>query len=418
MRTNVPRVALFTDSYYEANGVARTATALEEFAAERELPLLVVHGGRATHLVEHGSIVRLELARWQRTSFSRDHEPRFDVALWRHASRVADVLRRFRPDVLHFTGPSDIGQLGAYLGHRLHIPMVGSWHTNLHEYPPLLNRFARMRPEIRREVRWWVERRALRATMLFYAVPRVVLAPNEAWKALIEWRLAKPTFLMTRGVDTELFTPAKRTQPDSTVVNIGYVGRLSAKKNVRALAAVQDALWAAGIGDVGFTIVGDGAEREWLQARMPGARFTGVLRGERLAEAYANLDLFVLPSETDTVGNVVLEAMASGVPVITMARGGPKFSGVPLAAAALAHTEDELVELTIALARDGERRRVMGAAARADALERSWAPVFDTVYQAYDVAIALGNRDMRRSEGLVAIPIKTRQIGPQIQVRS
>src|SRR5260370_20923339 len=81
------------------------------------------------------------------TSFGLDHDLKFDLALWRHAGRVAELLRRFRPHVLHFLGPSDVGQLGAYLGHRLNIPMVGSWHTNLPEYAArrLLKRLARTR---------------------------------------------------------------------------------------------------------------------------------------------------------------------------------------------------------------------------------------------------------------------------------
>jgi glycosyltransferase involved in cell wall biosynthesis len=407
--TNPPRVALFTDSYYEANGVARTASALEAFAAERDRPLLLVHGGPASQLVEWGSVVRLELGRWRPTSFALEHDLQFDVALWRYVGRVAEVLRWFRPDVLHFTGPSDVGQLGIVLGRRQGIPMVGSWHTNLHEYASrrLLNHLAWMSERSRTRLRLRVERHVLAATLLFYANPRVVLAPNEELKALIVHRTAKPTFVMTRGVDTDTFTPAKRTRTDPTVVNIGYVGRLSAEKNVRALAAVHDALAAADVGNLRLTIVGDGAEREWLQSRMPDAEFTGVLRGDALAEAYANLDLFVFPSETETVGNVVLEAMASGVPVVAMAHGGPKFIAASRASAVLARTEQELIDLTTGLVRDGKRRRAMGAAARAHALERSWAAVFDTVYHAYDVATARMDRGVRHAEGsLVAVPEK------------
>src|SRR5262249_888576 len=287
--------------------------------------------------------------------------------------------------------------------------MVGSWHTNLHEYASrrLLHRFAGIREQTRLRVRYGVEHHTLAATMLFYRIPRVVLAPNEEWKTLIECRTEKPTFLMTRGVDTDLFTPAKRTRGDSLVVNIGYVGRLSAEKNVRALAAGHDALRGAGVGNVCFTIVGDGAERDWLQSRMPDADFTGVLRGDRLAEAYANFDLFVFPSETETVGNVVLEAMASGVPVVAMAHGGPKFIAASSTAAMLARTAPELIEFPVRRVRDAGRRRARAAAARAGALERSWARVFDTVYHAYDVAIAgISTGERHPEETLVPVPEK------------
>jgi glycosyltransferase involved in cell wall biosynthesis len=397
--TAAPRVALFTDSYYEANGVARTAGALEAFAAERDRPLLVVHGGHANQLIETGSIARLELARWPSTSFALDHDLWFDVALWRHTRRVAQVLRWFRPDVLHFTGPSDVGQIAAWLGYRLSIPMVGSWHTNLHEYASrrLLNRFAVASERTRMRVRMFVEHHALSIATMFYRIPRVLLAPNEEWQAILEAHTRKPTFVMTRGVDTTTFTPARRKRTDPAV-NIGYVGRLSAEKNVRALATVRDLLAANGVTDVRFTIVGDGAEREWLQAHLPGADFTGVLRGDRLADAYANFDLFVFPSETETVGNVVLEAMASGVPVVAMARGGQKFIAASPASAVLVHSEAELATATLRLAQDPARRQAMSAAARLGAMARSWSSVFDTVYGAYDVALTGTNRPAPTSE--------------------
>src|SRR5262249_56443970 len=154
-------------------------------------------------------------------------------------------------------------------------------------------------------------------------------------------RCARPS-----GVDTGGLSPDKRRRTDS-VVNVGYVGRLSAEKNVRALASLARALAERGITDVRFTIVGDGSEREWLREQMPDAIFTGVLRGEALSAAYADMDLFVFPSETETVGNVVLEAMASGVPVAAMAQGGPKFVAGSSRGAVLARTQRELVEIGV-----------------------------------------------------------------------
>lgn len=400
MSTTSPRVALFTDSYYEANGVARTASALEAHAARHERSMLVVHGGQANQMIESGSIVRLELKRWRATSCPLEHDLFFDTTLWRHARRVSRVLRWFRPDVIHLTGPSDIGLLGAALAYRNGLPVVGSWHTNLHEYASrrLLPYLTRMNDGARAKVGEAVERHALSTTLLFYRLPRVILAPNHEWAGVLGRRLRKQTFVMTRGVDTTLFSPARRTRTDDAV-NVGYVGRLSAEKSVRALAAVERALAAAGVDNVRFTIVGDGSERAWLRARMSNVVFTGVLRGQALSEAYANMDLFVFPSETETVGNVVLEAMASGVPVVAMAHGGPKFIARASRGAVLAQTERELVDVSVNLVTDADTRRRMADAAREDALERSWGAVFETVYQAYESAIALARGGARNPDG-------------------
>jgi glycosyltransferase involved in cell wall biosynthesis len=192
---------------------------------------------------------------------------------------------------------------------------------------------------------------------------------------------------MTRGVDVELFTPARRTRTD-TALNIGYVGRLSPEKSVRVLADIDRALQADGLAhQVRFTIVGHGNEREWLEQQMPRATFTGVLRGDALSVAYANMDLLVFPSQTETVGNVVLEALASGVPVVAMAQGGPQFLGTSTESAELAADHQSMVGVVRSLVRDEPRRRSMCAAARAWALGRSWDAIFDTVYQVYAEAV-------------------------------
>ncbi len=309
---NMPRIALFSDSYHEANGVARTAHAIEACAQRRKIPLLSVHAGPETRLVRDGSIVRLDLKRSRLLSFGLENNLRFDPSMWRHCGRVAETLEWFAPDVLHFTGPSDVGQLGACLGHRLSIPMVASWHTNLHEYASRRLRLPWASRARRDEAKAWVERQSLRLLMLFYRIPRVVLAPNHELAGILESGTGKPTFVMSRGVNTDVFTPARRRGPNA-IVNIGYVGRLSPEKNIRLLQAVESELDAEGL-DVRFTIVGDGSEREWLHQNMLRAELTGVLRGDALADAYAQMDIFAFPSETDTVGNVVLEAMASGIP--------------------------------------------------------------------------------------------------------
>ena len=387
----MPRIALFSDSYHEANGVARTAHAIEACAQRRKIPLLSVHAGPETRLVRDGSIVRLDLKRSRLLSFGLENDLRFDPSMWRHCGRVAETLEWFAPDVLHFTGPSDVGQLGACLGHRLSIPMVASWHTNLHEYASRRLRLPWASRASRDEAKAWVERQSLRLLMLFYRIPRAVLAPNHELAGILESGTGKPTFVMSRGVNTDVFTPARRRGPNA-IVNIGYVGRLSPEKNVRLLQAVESELDAEGL-DVRFTIVGDGSEREWLHQNMLRAELTGVLRGDALADVYAQMDVFAFPSETDTVGNVVLEAMASGVPAVVMAAGGQRFLVDDGQTAIVAANSDAFVRGVRALVKNRQRREVMGAAARALAVDLlSWDRIFIDVCSAYEAAMTAAEK--------------------------
>ena len=288
---------------------------------------------------------------------------------------------------MHFTGPSDIGQLGALLGHRLGIPMVGSWHTNLHQYAAMRSaRYFRWMPGAARDGAFSaIKEGALRATLLFYRIPRVVLAPNPELVALLAQRTGRPARLMKHGVDVDTFTPRPR-RGDGTV-RIGFVGRLSAEKQVRMLVTLADALRAAGDRHWQFVIVGDGAERASLQQAIPDAEFPGVLSGDALVAAYAGFDLFVFPSRSETFGLVVLEAMASGVPVLAMADGGPRYSVEHDVSGWLARNEQEFVDAGVRLVRDRELRERLASGARATALRWSWDVVVDELYDVYaDVA--------------------------------
>src|SRR5262249_99115 len=148
-------------------------------------------------------------------------------------------------------------------------------------------------------------------------------APNPELVEMLAARTNKPSFLMQRGVDWELFSPTRRTANDR-VFRIGFVGRLSPEKNVRLLVKLEQALDELGFVNYQILVVGDGKERQWLELNLRRGKFPGVLRNEVLAEAYADMDVFVFPSNTDSFGNVVLEALASGVPPVVMGGGGPK----------------------------------------------------------------------------------------------
>ncbi len=396
-----PRVAFFTDSYLEVNGVAHTSRHLAAFAQSQAFPFLCVHAGDETQTIDEGSLRRLMLKR-TKIGFALDADLRFDLLMWRHAKRTLETVREFNPDVIHITGPSDIGLLGVYVARQLNLPIVMSWHTNLHEYAgERLARLLPFLPDLRRfSLTGSAQRLSLKLTMLFYKLGTVILVPNEEMGELIERNLHRPVFMMRRGVDTNLFSPAKRARKDN-VFNIGYVGRLTPEKNVRLLARLETGLLRAGVKDFRFVIIGTGSEREWLEQHMlpnGNVELPGVLKGEALARAYANLDLFIFPSRTDAFGNVALEAQASGVPAIVSDQGGPKFIIANGETGLVAKTEQDFLGAAIHLMAEPELHAQMREASRQRACRASWTSVFQQVYQAYEVCVqrAAAERAVRR----------------------
>jgi phosphatidylinositol alpha 1,6-mannosyltransferase len=389
MTSHPPRVAYFPDSFHEVNGVAHTSRHFEAFARRRNLPFLCVRAGdRAESLTEDGNVWTLELPRGF-LSIALEKDLRFDPAFVRHIPMIEDVLTRFKPNLIHMTGPSEVGMLAAGLAASLELPLAASWHTNVHEYAARRSEwFLRHLPRPNAEATGHkIEDVALAVAARFYAVAQVLFAPNPALCSLLEKITGRPCYLMPRGVDAELFHPSNRTRSaaDRTFV-LGFVGRLSVEKNVAMLATVQQELEQMGIHDFRFLIVGHGAEEAWLREHLPRAEFTGVLKGQALSEAYANMDLFVFPSHTDTFGNVVLEALASGVPSIVTPDGGPPTIIRDGETGRIA-TDAEFANAVAGVLRNPAQHEAMRLAARAYALTMSWDAVFEGVYAAYQTIL-------------------------------
>ncbi len=389
MTSNLPRVAYFPDSFHEVNGVAHTSRHFEAFARRRNLPFLCVRAGdREQSLTEDGNVWTLELPRGF-LSFALEKDLKFDPAFVRHVPLIEDVLARFKPDLIHMTGPSEIGMLAAGLAGALDLPLAASWHTNVHEYAARRSEwFLRLLPKPQAEAtEHKIEDVAMAFAARFYSIAEVLFAPNPALCALLEKTTHRPCYLMPRGVDADLFHPRNRTRSaDDRTVVLGFVGRLSVEKNVALLATVQQELERMGIPDFRFMVVGWGAEETWLRERLPRAEFTGVLKGRALSEAYANMDLFVFPSHTDTFGNVVLEALASGVPAIVTPDGGPP-TIIRDGETGRIVADEEFANAVAGVLRDPAKLAAMRTAARAYALTMSWDAVFDGVYAAYQTIL-------------------------------
>lgn len=392
-----PRVAFFTDSFHEVNGVAHTSRNFAAFAQRRDLPFLSIRAGSAPPS-SIGNFHTLELPR-SRAAIALEKDLFFDPLFIRHTRRIDRALRTFRPDVIHITGPSELGIAGAWFAWRHRIPLAASWHTNVHEYAGRrLHWLTRhLHPIYAALVERNVERHSLTAITRFYRLARLLFAPNPDLCALLERRCGRPCHLMQRGVDTALFRPERRSrntlesllnprentpEPTPKPFILGFVGRLSIEKNVALLPRIQASLRASGILHTRFLIVGHGNLEPMLRQQLTDALYTGVLRGEALAEAYANMDLLVFPSHTDTFGNVVLEALASGVPAVVTPHGGPRHIVRPETGYVV---EDEAFAPTIAgILNDPIRHRRMRKAARSYALTCSWDAVFEQVYEAYN----------------------------------
>ena len=380
-----PRVALFADTYHEVNGAANFLRRLVVFARENDYPLLCIRSGDETKVIDEGSVLFLDLKR-SRVSIPLDGDLKYDPLLWRNRGLVKKTIDDFRPDVIHLTGLNDISQFGFVHAHFMNIPAVATWHTNTHEYAAeRLLSLAHWLPEtLRKKIGHAVERTTMFGLMRLYFLAQMQLAPNEDLVDEIRRLTKRPSFLLRRGVDIDFLSPAKRTRAaDEKEIILGFVGRLRPEKNVRALGRLDAALQGAGVRNYKFLIVGDGGERPWLEKNLTNAVFTGEIRGGEVAEAFANMDLFVFPSLTDAFANVVLEAMSSGVPAIAFPVGGPKFLIENSVSGFVAETENVLAAKVVEIIKTPEVLKPMRIAARRFAEDHSWKAVFQKTWNYY-----------------------------------
>lgn len=217
------------------------------------------------------------------------------------ALRVGRFLREFSPDVVHLLNPVTLGVAGLIAAKRQGRPLVASYHTDLVPHAAQY-RVGWLRPVI------------LGLRRVLHGLADTNLATSATGRATLIADGIADVQLWPQGVDSRLFSPAPRTPEQAERPRVAlYVGRLAGEKGLHRLAAL-----AAPSSGFHLVLVGDGPQRQELE-RAPDfatAEFTGVLEGEALAAAYRRADLFVFPSTTETLGLVLLEALASGLPVV------------------------------------------------------------------------------------------------------
>ena len=278
---------------------------------------------------------------------------------------IVEALADGRYDLVHLCSPGPAGAAAAIIARVMDLPVVGSYHTELTTYTALRTRDPRL------------EFLAGAALAAFYGGCNVVLSPSPASDAVLRGLGIDPARIgrWDRGVDVARFSPARRDPAmlPAGRVNVLYAGRLTREKGADLLA---DAFLTARARDerLHLCLAGGGPEEELLRARLGDhATFLGWLEGDELARAYASADLFLFASRTDTFGQALLEAQASGLPVVAVAEGGP-CSIVQDGVTGLLRPADPgaLADVLVGLAaRPGERRR-LAERALASVRGRTW----------------------------------------------
>jgi len=301
------KIAFFTETFLpKVDGiVTRLTRTVEQLGAAGDQVMVFCPEGAPSHFAgaEIVGVPALPLPLY----------PELKLALPRPA--VSDALDQFQPDLVHVVNPAVLGLGGIWLAKTRELPLVASYHTHLPKY---LEHYGMGMLE---PLLWELLKAAHNQAQLN-------LCTSTAMVEELRERGIQHTALWQRGVDTELFRPDRARpelrqrllggQGDSNALLL-YVGRLSAEKQIERIRPVLDAMPQARL-----ALVGDGPHRQQLEKVFAGSAttFVGYLGGEELAGAYASADAFLFPSSTETLGLVLLEAMAAGCPVVAARRGG------------------------------------------------------------------------------------------------
>ncbi len=376
------KIALFSEVYWPmVSGVGVTLTRLRDALAARGHTVRVYS---ASYPLPDGSADRPEVHR--SPSVPLFLYPDVQWAFPRYRDVLLDV-EDFEPDVVHVATEFALGLTGLRVARQLGLPLVASAHTDYEKYA---GRYGLD----------WVMRAGWRYLRWFYSQASVVLCPSSVYERHLLARGVRHTGIWTRGVDPACFSPAFRREEYRRRLGLGrgdmlvsYVGRIAREKDLHILAEAWQALGHRP--DARLALVGRGPmEPEFQRLELPGVHLTGLLSGPELSAAYASSDLFVFPSSTETFGNSLLEAMASGLPCVAAAAGGVvEFARhgenawlvAPGDVKALAGGLERLLH-------DRALRQRLSAGALRTAQERRWDRIFDDLLEQYGRAVAGSRR--------------------------
>jgi glycosyltransferase involved in cell wall biosynthesis len=368
--------AWFTDTLEDVNGVATTIRKMTGAGAAAGKELVVVASRKKLQLSDipiknFPPIGEFELPEYELQKLS------FPPIL-----QMLDYVQRERFTEIIISTPGPVGLTALLAAKMLNLQTSGIYHTDFPQYIRILTEDSFLESVTWRYMHW------------FYGQLDTVFVNSEEYRQSWIKRGFDPAKLniLPRGLDTELFHPARRNPAffekfgaSNGEVRLLYVGRISREKDLDLLADAYRRLRKEGA-PVQLFVVGHGPYSEALAKSLPQAFFTGYLKGKELAAAYASADIFVFPSTTDTFGNVILEAQASGLPVVVSDSGGPKELVVDKANGLItrAHDVEDFKRAIGTLVTNRALRERMAKSARASVTDRSWPRAFAKFWASTD----------------------------------
>lgn len=368
------RIGILTDTFDEINGVTNTYHQLVQYCSDHGVKLDVFCPTREVDSDEELGSVKIHRVR-QSVGVPVYSDLNFDLKVI--SPRIGMYFVKNRFDLIHASSPGNMGLQALTLSYYHRLPLVGVYHTALPEYAEdrAVKIGRKLIPTLKRTGFW--ENLTWRYVTWFYDHCDLVLSPSEHIRGVLEEKLRTEVKVFSRGIDLDRFNPRYRERrPGVTVL---YVGRVSVEKGLDDLAEAF-----TGVEDAKLVVVGDGPYRKELEERVGDTVvFKGFLHGEALSTEYASADIFVFPSKTDTFGNVVLEAMASGIPVIVTDQMAPRELVEDGRNGFIVRNREEMREKITLLAGDPSLRGRMGEESRRLAEKRTWGRVFETLIEHY-----------------------------------
>lgn len=396
------KVCLFTETFSpQINGIVRTLERLIDYLEKHNHKVLVITMGKGEAKFSNSEVLRvasIPFYLYPELNLVKPQDKWFEFLLRNKVFQVFAAsaqaafpsshpeiekkLKEFQPDIIHNVTPVTLGSIGTFYAQKMNIALIASYHTDIAAYAPNYNI-----P--------FLESFINAATKMAYSKALITLAPSPSSKSYLEKIGLKNVRIFGRGVDHKLFNPERQNKTilkqyglNPEKLTLIYAGRLAEEKSIPEIVdAFKESLK---INEIQLLFIGGGPLKESLEATLKDypVGFSGFKKGEEYAELHASGDIFIFPSKTETFGQVVLEAMASGRPILGYDAPGVRDLVIHEKTGLLAKNNSEFKSYLNELIENSELRVSLGSRSLEEARKRSWDEILNSVLKDYQTLLS------------------------------